>query len=123
MEANIARTEEWCDILTLAQPDGLFLEAFKNGIKTICEKELILNRKITIRIMFGNVLGMPVNCTRVIDELTADLPADACNKIDLWVGSWRKGVSWNHAKIIAVDGKYLWTGGHNCWDRHYLKSK
>lgn len=32
------------------------------------------------------------------------------------------GISWNHAKIIAVDGKYLWTGGHNFYDRHYLKN-
>lgn len=118
----IARTEEWCDILTLAEPDGLFLDAFKRGIKAICKKELILNRKITIRIMFGNVLGMPVNCTRVIESLTVDLPGNSCNKINLWVGSWRKGVSWNHSKIIAVDGQYLWTGGHNYWDRHYLKS-
>lgn len=82
-----------------------------------------MNRKITIRIMFGNILGTPINCTRVIESLTADLPGNACNKINLWVGSWRKGVSWNHSKIIAVDGQYLWTGGHNYWDRHYLKSK
>ena len=73
--------------------------------------------------MFGNVVGQPVNCTKVIAELTEGLPENADEKIKLWVGSWRKGVSWNHAKIIAVDGKYLWTGGHNFWDRHYLKSK
>ena len=28
----------------------------------------------------------------------------------------------NHAKIIAVDGKVLITGGHNFWDQHYLKT-
>jgi len=70
--------------------------------------------------MFGNIVGMPVNCDAVIHELTADLDEDA--NIQLWVGAWRKGVSWNHAKIIAVDGRYLHTGGHNVWDRHYLKS-
>ena len=31
-------------------------------------------------------------------------------------------MSWNHAKIIAVDGIYLHTGGHNQWDRHYLRN-
>jgi len=123
LQEIIGRTEEWCDILTLGPPDGLFMDAFKNGIKTICEKEVILNRKVIIRIMFGNILATPVNCTKVIAEMTKDLPHDAGKKIKLWVGSWRKGVSWNHAKIIAVDGKYLWTGGHNVWDRHYLKSK
>ena len=29
---------------------------------------------------------------------------------------------WNHAKIIAVDGKYMLTGGHNLWDVAYLKA-
>jgi phosphatidylserine/phosphatidylglycerophosphate/cardiolipin synthase-like enzyme len=72
--------------------------------------------------MFGNIIGVPVNCNLVIKELTKDLPEDASSKLKLWVGSWRKGVSWNHAKIIAVDGKYLWTGGHNFCDSHYLKT-
>lgn len=62
---------------------------------------------------------MPVNCTAVVKELTRDLPPDP--NLLLWVGSWRNGVSWNHAKIIAVDGKYLHTGGHNMWDKHYLR--
>ena len=120
----ISRTEVWCDILTLGPPDGLFMEAFKKGISDICKNDLILsNRKIIIRIMFGNILGMPVNCHKIINEITDDLPANAGDKIKMWVGSWRKGVSWNHAKIIAVDGKYLWTGGHNKWDRHYCKMK
>lgn len=126
LEELISQTEEWCDILTLAPPDGLFLEAFKKGIERICEKDTMTvtrNRKLVIRIMFGNIVGKPVNCTRVIEEITKDLQANAGEKINLWVGSWRKGVSWNHAKIIAVDGKHLWTGGHNFWDRHYLKSK
>lgn len=124
LEELISRTEEWCDVMTLAPPDGLFLDAFKRAIQTICEKDfVVLNRKIIIRIMFGNIVGQPVNCTRVINELTKDLPENAGDTIKLWVGSWRKGVSWNHAKIIAVDGKYLWTGGHNFWDRHYLKAK
>ena len=70
--------------------------------------------------MFGNIVGMPVNCNAVIKALTEDLPADA--NIQLWVGAWRKGASWNHAKLIAVDGRYLHTGGHNLWDYHYLKN-
>jgi len=122
VEELIAQTEEWCDIMTLSPPDGIFLDAFKNGIKKICEKEVTMNQKRIIRIMFGNVVGQPVNCTHVIAEMTKDLPENAGERITLWIGSWRKGVSWNHAKIIAVDGKHLWTGGHNFWDRHYLKS-
>lgn len=60
-----------------------------------------------------------VNHDRVVECLTEGLPKDA--KVFLWVSAWRKGPSWNHAKIIAVDGKYLETGGHNLWEYHYLQ--
>jgi hypothetical protein len=118
----IGRTEEWCDIMSLVPPDGLFLQAFKDALRIICERNQVLLHRVTIRMMFGNIIGMPVNCNLLIEELTKDLPEDASSKLKLWVGSWRKGMSWNHAKIIAVDGKYLWTGGHNFCDYHYLKN-
>ena len=63
--------------------------------------------------------ALPINCQRLMRRLTADLPKDA--NIQLWVGAWRRGASWNHAKIIAADGKYLQTGGHNVWSDIYLK--
>jgi hypothetical protein len=116
----ISRTEEWCDVMSLAPPDGLFLKYFQKALTNICERESSLGR-VTIRMMFGNIVGVPVNCDKIIKQLTGHLPKDADQKIKIWVGSWRKDVSWNHAKIIAVDGKYLWTGGHNFWDEHYLK--
>jgi len=59
------------------------------------------------------------DCTKLVKKLTQDLGDNP--GILLWVGAWRNGVSWNHAKMIAVDGRYLHTGGHNLWDPHYLK--
>jgi phosphatidylserine/phosphatidylglycerophosphate/cardiolipin synthase-like enzyme len=50
--------------------------------------------------------------------LTKDLPPGA--NIQVWVGAWRHGASWNHAKLIAVDGRYLHTGGHNVWSDIYI---
>lgn len=41
----------------------------------------------------------------------------------MWVGAWRHGITWNHAKLIAVDGRYLHTGGHNVWSDIYLKEE
>mmetsp|Transcript_16980 Transcript_16980/g.47618 ORF Transcript_16980/g.47618 Transcript_16980/m.47618 type:complete len:556 (-) Transcript_16980:62-1729(-) len=119
----VGRTEEWCDILSLSPPSGKFMTAFQTALANICERkeDPMLDGRIVIRIMFGNVVGMPVDCNDIIKELTKELPKDADQKIRLWVGSWRKGVSWNHAKIIAVDGKFLWTGGHNFRDAHYLQ--
>lgn len=117
----ISKTEVWCDVMSLGPPDGIFMDKFKEALGQIADRASAMDRsnKITIRMMFGNIVGMPVNCTAVIKKLTEDLPANA--NIQLWVGAWRKGVSWNHAKIVAVDGRYLHTGGHNLWDYHYLK--
>ena len=92
---------------------------FQEGLATICERAKNSEKRITIRMMFGNIVGMPVNITGVMKKLTENLPPNP--NIRMWVGAWRKGVSWNHAKLIAVDGLYLHTGGHNMWDYHYLK--
>lgn len=116
----ISRTKLWCDIMSLAPPDGLFLDSIKKSLKAISESTKKSEKPVIIRMMFGNIPAMPVNCDAIIKDLTRDLPKDT--KIQLWVGAWRRRISWNHAKIIAVDGKYLHTGGHNMWDQHYLKS-
>jgi len=115
----MSRTEVWCDICSLSPPDGLFVDSLKEALETVTKNAAGKEKPVIIRMMFGNIVGMPVNCRAVIKALTEDLPEDA--NIQLWVGAWRRGVSWNHAKIIAVDGKHLHTGGHNLWDGHYLK--
>lgn len=120
MSEIMSRTELWCDVMSLGPPDGLFLEEMKGALSIIADRSLQSLKPIVVRLMFGNIVGMPVNCTAVIKALTADIPPNS--NLHLWVGAWRKGVSWNHAKIIAVDGRYLHTGGHNLWDAHYLKN-
>jgi len=116
----ISRTKVWCDITSLSPPDGLFLEKFKEALGNVAQTSKTVPDPIIIRMMFGNIVSMPVDCDAVIRELTSDLDEDA--NIHLWVGAWRCGVSWNHSKIIAVDGHHLHTGGHNLWDGHYLKN-
>jgi len=126
----MSKTEVWCDVLSLAPPDGVFLEKCKEAIKTISEraKEVdpvtkMVKKTVVLRMIFGNLPAMPINCDAVLKKLTEDLPKDGTANIHIWVGSWRIGTSWNHAKIIAVDGKHLHTGGHNLWDAHYLRKK
>lgn len=116
----IKRTETWCDVMSLGPPDGRFLTAFQDALQVLAERSKTSENPIIIRMLFGNIAGMPVNCNGVIKALTKDLPKDA--KLQIWVGAWRKGFSWNHAKLIAVDGVYLHTGGHNLWDAHYLQN-
>jgi len=126
----MSKTEVWCDILSLSPPDGIFIDKCKEALQIISHRAQkpdpvtrMLKKTVVIRMMFGNLPGMPVNCHAVIKKFTEDLPKDASANIHLWVGSWRIGTSWNHSKIIAVDGKYLHTGGHNMWDPHYLRKK
>ena len=120
MGALISRTNAFCDVMSLGPPDGLFLEAFKDSLRTLYDRSLATGDEIVVRFMFGNIAGMPVNCARVIKALTEDIPKDS--NLRIWVGAWRRGFSWNHAKLIAVDGVFLHTGGHNLWDRHYLRN-
>jgi phosphatidylserine/phosphatidylglycerophosphate/cardiolipin synthase-like enzyme len=116
----ISKTETWCDVMSLSPPDGMFMDTMKEAIKTVAENAAGKDAPVTIRLMFGNIIGMPVNCNKLIKKLVSLVPKENLN-IRVWVGAWRRGVSWNHAKIVAVDGKYLWTGGHNMWDYHYLR--
>lgn len=119
MKNVMVKTTTWCDLMSLSPPDGIFLTKMKEALLVICETAESSDKPIIVRMMFGNIVGIPVNCDKIRKKLTKELPTDA--NIQLWVGAWRKGASWNHAKIIAVDGRYLHTGGHNMWDPHYLK--
>lgn len=110
------RGKTWVDLTSLSPPDGIFLEKIKDAIATLAGSE----NPIIVRLLFGNIVGMPVDCDDLIASLTEGLDPSTSN-ISLWVGAWRKGVSWNHSKIIAVDGQHLFTGGHNLWDPHYLQ--
>ncbi len=116
----IGRTERWCDIMSLGPPDGKFMTEFKAAIEKLAERSKTAEDTIIVRLLVGNIVGMPVNCSAVLNALTKDVAKDA--NMQVWVGAWRKGFSWNHAKLIAVDGVYLHTGGHNLWDQHYLKN-
>lgn len=78
--------------------------------------------------MTGNIAGMPVDNVSLRAGLTEKIRAKingnpkegGKTKLQMWFGAYRKGlVSWNHSKIIAVDGKRLIAGGHNMWDKHY----
>jgi len=126
----MSKTKFWCDFMSLTPPDGIFLDKIREAIENISKNAnkldsngVIFKPPVVIRMMFVNIPGKPTNCNAVRDSLTKNLPKDSTANIKLWVGAWRLGVSWNHAKIIAVDGRYLNTGGHNLWDNHYLRKK
>jgi C2 domain len=95
----LAKTQVWADVLSLGPPDGRFMTAFQNALVTIAKNAQGKKEPVIIRMMFGNIVGMPVNCNAVSRELVKKISPNA--NIRLWVGAWRRGVSWNHAKIIV----------------------
>lgn len=106
----MGRTTRWCDLMSLGPPDGLFLEKIIEALHKIAKNSIGKSRPVIVRMMFGNIVGMPLNANKLMSEMTKGLPPKA--NIRIWVGAWRRGASWNHAKLIAVDGVYLHTGGH-----------
>ena len=94
----------------------------------------------TVRLLFGSIPNKGMDSSTVLKVLTRDVAANS--KLKVHVGTYRtslnvKGnllrpadssglvedtVSWNHGKIIAVDGTYLITGGTNLYSEHYLHS-
>jgi hypothetical protein len=57
MAEIMSRTEHWCDVMSLGPPDGLFLDKFKEALAKIAERAEKSDKKITIRMMFGNIVG------------------------------------------------------------------
>ncbi len=121
---DIANAQRWIDITTLATyPDGLFQKAIVDGIKVAVAR----NPDITIRVLGGTPPGMgnfktiaTESAHDYMSRLKTDLGSTANTARVIVSGvetSWL--YSWNHAKIIAVDGKTAIVGGHNLWEGAY----
>lgn len=103
MAEIMSRTKYWCDIMSLGPPDGVFLEKMKEALQTIARSTMDHEKPVMIRMMFGNIVGMPVDCEKLLKELTRDLPEG--NEIQLWVGAWRAGQS--VASCYSISRSYL----------------
>jgi phosphatidylserine/phosphatidylglycerophosphate/cardiolipin synthase-like enzyme len=106
------------DLTSLQPPDGRFEAALRNAITWLGAS----GRTVSVRLLFGAfpVQGA-VDARAVLARLTRDLPATA--KVTVSVGNYRSSnlpPSWNHSKIVAVDGATALVGGHNLWTKHYL---
>jgi len=109
----VIEANEFVDISTLTAPDGRFLAAMRNAMTYLANT----GKSIQVRIVYGGIPGM--GASSLVQALTRDLSGQS--NLTINVGTYNMGMdSWNHSKIIAVDGKKLVTGGHNMWTDHYL---
>jgi len=115
----IIKAEHHVDITSLNSPDGRFMAAIRNAIRLL-ESE---GRSVVVRMLFGNIPLGNEYAHHIVDSLlTHNGPSHGCFRtVDLHVGSYRIGTdSWNHGKIIAVDGEHLVYGGINFYSFDYL---
>ncbi|MFF4452188.1 phospholipase D-like domain-containing protein [Streptomyces goshikiensis] len=123
MTENISRATHTVDISTLAPfPNGAFQDAVVAGLKSSAAG----GNKLKVRILVGAAPLYHFNVvpSKYRDELVAKLGADARN-IDLNVASMttsKTAFSWNHSKLLVVDGQSVVTGGINSWKDDYLET-
>ncbi|MBL8674731.1 MAG: hypothetical protein JNL07_07585, partial [Rhodospirillales bacterium] len=106
-------------------PDGRFLAALRNGLTTLARG----GRPVTVRVLVGQYpLEGGTNATALATELVRDARAVPGSRLTVHVAAMRSctgggecaSFSWNHSKIVAVDGRAALVGGHNLWSRDYL---
>jgi phosphatidylserine/phosphatidylglycerophosphate/cardiolipin synthase-like enzyme len=113
------------DILQLQPPpDTRFLAALRNAITWLAYS----GRPVTIRILIGSYPPRGVDVEALMGELVRDAAAVPNARLRIFVGANRPcngepdcdGISWNHAKAVAVDGSRAIVGGHNMWSEDNL---
>ncbi|MGJ3495146.1 phospholipase D-like domain-containing protein [Piscirickettsia salmonis] len=141
----IIRAEKFVDITTLEpMPDLRFRSALRNALTFLART----GKHITIRILSGSYTTMPSKgfsnekyqnkpllggypTWHFLNDLIRDIKNIPESNLNLYVSSMRScsgrcgpdflmSLSWNHSKIIDVDGKYIISGGVNMYDSYYL---
>lgn len=123
MTADIAGATRTVDISSLAPlPNGAFEDAIVTGLKSAVAS----GHRLQVRILVGaaplyNITALP---TSYRDELVGRL-GDAAGSVTLNVASMttaKTAFSWNHTKLLLVDGRRVITGGINDWKADYLET-
>jgi phosphatidylserine/phosphatidylglycerophosphate/cardiolipin synthase-like enzyme len=112
----ITSAHTFVDITTLSPPTGRFLATIRDALDTLAVRT---TGAVGVRLLVGDVLKNEPDIQALFQELTRDLTPFA--QISLSIGAHRESLAtWNHSKIIAVDGREAIIGGMNLWSDHYL---
>jgi len=119
----IAGASNRVDVTTLAQfPDGEFLRGIQQGLVALAEQG---RSTIDVRILAGYPLAYRAKPSTYLEGLVEPLKSIKKGRLRIYVAAQRTGpsnVTWNHSKIVAVDGERALVGGQNLWTQDYLKS-
>lgn len=109
-------------------PDGAFLDAIQNGIASLARS----GRPVEIRLLIGTYpLGPDIDAKGVLENLAKQARAQSGSRLSFHVAAMRsclgsdkcESYTWNHAKIVSIDGERILTGGHNLWAGDYLQKQ
>jgi phosphatidylserine/phosphatidylglycerophosphate/cardiolipin synthase-like enzyme len=109
--------------IALLQPvtDTRFLGAMREALAELARR----GRPVTVRLIVGQYPPDNVDVPAFYKALTDGLDL---GRVSVAVAAYRSCVafedcdsySWNHSKIITVDGNDALVGGHNLWSQDYL---
>jgi len=123
IEEVIAGAEHLVDIASLEQfASGGFAAAVRRGLARIAARRA----PVTIRILYGRhrfTKHTDTDFDAFVQDITAGLPADCGLRVHacrMETSNHPTRPSWNHAKIVAADGRDAIVGGHNLWADDYL---
>lgn len=120
----IVSAERAVDIALLQPPpDTRFLATLRNAVTRLAND----GRAVTIRVLVGDHPPEGTDAAALLRALLRDAAVPS-SRLNLYVGAVRScggepscgALSWNHAKIVAVDGRRAIVGGHNMWSSDYL---
>jgi phosphatidylserine/phosphatidylglycerophosphate/cardiolipin synthase-like enzyme len=123
IEDVIAGAERLVDIASLEPfASGEFAAAIRRGLARTARR----GQPLTVRLMYGRhrfVTQTDADFEASVRDLTAELPADSAVRLHacrMETSNDQQRPSWNHAKIVAADGRDAIVGGHNFWHADYL---
>ena len=124
IEQLVSSAEQFVDITSLYPwPSGAFFDSLVGGLQNIARS----GRPVQVRILVGLAPDplkpatiTPLDYLRMLVEgIGSGFPRA---QLDLYVAYQRSSLfSWNHAKMVAVDGQRVLLGGENLWDPEYLE--
>jgi murine toxin len=129
LQTIIRNATHTLDIVSLAPPSGEFKDCILDEVATKIRKGEIKQ----VRFLFGYLPAGEDTVKAFRKEISRhflrSIAAAVMNvDVDLYVGRVHGDKSgggkgplspWNHAKIVAADGKYALVGGHNLWPHNY----
>ena len=110
---------------TLFNGGALNESPFLSAIHNVLTYVMSTRKIVVVKCQFGSIAGGYFNSgnedtNNIVKEITSKITE--AGKVTVLVGSHIIGVSsWNHGKIIVLDGERLITGGSNYYTRDYLR--